>query len=84
MARRQKEEILSKMDPRDIMAVDRVFSALRNEGVNVISGWSNTRYTQINEWQREENRQLSEQRGLLILKLFYFQRFHGAIYWPCS
>ena len=50
----------------------------------ILSEWSNTRYTQVNEWQCEENRQLSEQRGLIASKFTYFQRFHGEIYWTCS
>ena len=62
MARRQKEDIKSKMDPRDLMIVDRIFFPLREE-IPIISGWSKTRYIDVNEWQREENRQLSEQRG---------------------
>ena len=33
------------------------------EEIPIISGWSKTRYSNINEWQIEENRQLSEQRG---------------------
>jgi hypothetical protein len=62
LARRQKEAIKSKMDPRDLMITDRIFSPLREE-IPIISGWSKTRYSNINEWQIEENRQLSEQRG---------------------
>lgn len=62
MARRQKEAIKSKMDPRDLMITDRIFSPLREE-IPIISGWSKTCYSNVNEWQIEENRQLSEQRG---------------------
>ena len=65
MARKQKQSLLKKTDPlgRDLFIVDKIFSPLRNEGVSLISGWSNRSVNRIDDWQQEENRQLSEQRG---------------------
>ena len=65
LARKQKQRILKHKDPldRDTIATDRIFAPLKNEGWPIMCGFSNTRAGSMSDWQREETREMSEQRG---------------------
>jgi len=66
LARKQKHSILKHTDylNRDSIVTDKIFAPLKNENWPIMCGWKNTGREGLKPWQQEENRQMSEQRGI--------------------
>jgi len=72
LGEKECENMRDLMDPRDLMITDRAFRPLR-EKLNILCGWNNSRTKQLSEWQKQENKELSQQRGKKILIFTYFR-----------
>lgn len=62
LANRELGELKSLFEFRDLMIGDRAFCALR-KSISILCGWKNTKTKQIDGWQQQENREISNQRG---------------------
>ena len=67
----------------DIIATDKIFAPLKNEGWPIMCGFSNTRAGSMSDWQKEETRKMSEQRDnwlqYQIQLLGSLERFIGHV-----
>jgi hypothetical protein len=68
----QKTEIKSLMDQRDLMIADRAFRSLRLI-LCILAGWIKKKRQDLEQWQTEENRQISEQRGNKHILILYYR-----------
>ena len=63
--KRQLKDIAALMEKRDVLITDRAFHSLR-EHICLLCGWSKTRTSQLSEWQKQETKEISQQRGNLL------------------
>lgn len=72
----------SLMDPRDVMITDRAFRSLRDK-LCILCGWTKPKLAALKNWQLQETKELSEQRGMLNVKKFKisgsFERYIGHL-----
>lgn len=62
LANRELAQLKSLFEFRDLMIADRAFISLKRS-LPLISGWKSTRTKEVEEWQQQENREISNQRG---------------------
>ena len=60
------------MDIRDVMITDKAFRSLRNQ-ICLVCGWTKPRLKTLCEWQKQESKELSQQRGIHNLLFFTIQ-----------
>lgn len=79
LAKEDLEKWREKLDYRDILIADSIFKPLITE-LQGIAGWKRPRNSELPEWQKEENRQLTLTRGFLIIIYviyFFFLKGHN-------
>lgn len=56
------------MSPYDLLVTDRMFRSLRHE-LSLLCGWTKKKLSQLQQWQKQENSEISTQRGNKIINL---------------
>jgi hypothetical protein len=52
------------MTEKDLMIADRAFRSLREEAY-ILTGWSKHKAKELTQWQQQETKEISNQRGSL-------------------
>jgi hypothetical protein len=62
LAKRELKNMAKIMEKRDLMIVDRGFRDIRNK-IAMLTGWNKPKAQQLPIWQKQENNEISQQRG---------------------
>lgn len=66
MVKKSFRAVKTILGTQDLMFADKMFVSFRKEqllGPRLLTGWKKSPHAELNEWQKEESRQISEQRG---------------------
>ena len=64
LGNRKLQNMASLMSSYDLMITDKAFRSLR-EKLNILCGWTKAKNKSLADWQKQENKEISTERGIL-------------------